>query len=70
MYCRYCGKKLVTEKTVEILPTEVTKEDLENAWVDSYGAKYSLDRKKLLKVPDRRRLLGVPSDLQVVFPRM
>ena len=31
--------------------TEVTREDLANAWVDEYGAKYSADRKRLLKGP-------------------
>ena len=31
--------------------TEVTEEDLEKAWTDEYGAKYSADRNRLLKVP-------------------
>ena len=31
--------------------TEVTEEDIENAWEDEYGAKYSTDKKRLLKVP-------------------
>ena len=35
----------------ENLSTEVTKEDLENAWVDEFGVKYSQDRKRLLRVP-------------------
>ena len=35
----------------ESLSTEVTEEDLENAWTDEYGTKYSADRKRLLKVP-------------------
>ena len=35
----------------EDLSTEVTKEDLENAWVDEFGVKYSQDRKRLLRVP-------------------
>ena len=39
------------EKQEEILSTKVTKEDLADAWVDEYGAKYSKDRKRLLKVP-------------------
>ena len=35
----------------ENLSTEVTEEDLANAWVDEYGVKYSSDRKRLLKAP-------------------
>ena len=35
----------------EILSTEVTKEDLANAWMDEYGVKYSKNRKRLLWVP-------------------
>ena len=36
---------------VEILSTEVTDEDLENAWTDEYGVEYSADRKRLLHAP-------------------
>ena len=35
----------------ETLTTEVTIEDLVNAWTDEYGAKYSEDRKRLLQAP-------------------
>ena len=35
----------------ENLSTEVTEDDLANAWVDEYGVKYSKDRKRLLKAP-------------------
>ena len=35
----------------ENLSLEVTKEDLENAWCDEFGAIYSRDRKRLLKCP-------------------
>lgn len=35
----------------EILSTEVTEEDLANAWTDEYGVKYSKDRMRLLKTP-------------------
>ena len=31
--------------------TEVTDDDLANAWTDEYGVKYSADRKKLLRAP-------------------
>ena len=36
----------------ENLSTEVTEEDLANAWTDEYGVKYSKDRKRLLKAPN------------------
>ena len=43
------------EKPVVVpLSTEVTKEDLAEAYTDEYGVKFS---------PDRKRLLSVPSDL-------
>lgn len=33
-----------------VYSTEVTEEDLANAWVDEFGVKYSADRKRLLKL--------------------
>ena len=33
------------------LLTEVTMEDLDNAWTDEFGVKYSLDKKRLLEIP-------------------
>ena len=36
----------------ENLSTEVTEEDLANAWTDEYGVMYSADRKRLLKASD------------------
>ena len=35
----------------ENLSTEVTEEDLANAWMDEYGVMYSADRKRLLNAP-------------------
>ena len=35
----------------ESLSTEVTEEDLANAWTDEYGAKYSMEGKRLLSFP-------------------
>ena len=34
------------------ISTEVTDEDIANAWVDADGVKYSIDRKRLLKAPN------------------
>lgn len=39
------------EQQEENLSTEVTDEDLENAWTDEYGVMYSTDRKRLLRAP-------------------
>ena len=45
------------QKLVEInLSTKVEDEDLANAWEDEYGAKYSPDRKRLLKFSSDREL--------------
>ena len=46
----YCLCK--REQQEENLPTTVTDEDLNNAWTDNYGAKYSRDWSTLLKGPD------------------
>lgn len=37
----------------ESLSTEVTEEDLANAWTDEYGAKYSKNGKRMLKGPQK-----------------
>jgi len=46
--------KLFERDENEILSTEVTDEDLVNAWTDEYGVKYSADRKRLLKALSHR----------------
>ena len=43
--------KLVEQDDDENLSTEVTEDDLANAWTDEFGVKYSKDRKRLLKAP-------------------
>ena len=40
------------EPEYENLSTEVTEEDLANAWTDEFGVMYSKDRKRLLKAPE------------------
>jgi hypothetical protein len=48
-------KDIIVEQDEDAnLSTEVTKEDLANAWVDNYGAKYSEDWKRLLKGPNTK----------------
>ena len=43
--------KLLEKNEDKNLSTEVTDDDFANAWTDEYGAKYSPDKKRLLKVP-------------------
>lgn len=49
------SKKPEIIEVEEELSTEVTNEDLANAVVDEFGAKYSKDGKRLLRVPDIER---------------
>lgn len=44
--------EIIEENELEQYSNEVNNEDLANAWIDEYGAKYSYDRKRLLKGPD------------------
>ena len=50
----------------ENLSTEVTKEDLANAWTDEYGVKYSTDRKRLLKAPSKIVHYSVKAGTKVI----
>ncbi len=47
---RIFNLKRPKEPDYENLSTEVTEEDLANAWMDEYGAQYSYDRRRLLHV--------------------
>ena len=40
-----------------IINVKVTKYDLSNAWVDRFGVKYSLDKKRLLEAPIENNIL-------------
>ena len=51
---------------VENLSTEVTEEDLANAWIDEYGVKYSADRKRLLEAPQNLRNYSVIIGTKVI----
>ncbi len=41
------------EPEIEIISTEVTEEDMKDAWTDEFGVKYSKDGKKLLRSTNR-----------------
>ena len=45
----------------ESFSTEVTEEDLANAWQDEYGVKYSQDRKRLLEIEYKTKLFHLSS---------
>ena len=50
----------------ENLSTEVTEEDLANAWIDEYGVKYSRDKKKLLKAPEKLKNYSIIKGTKVI----
>ena len=57
---------LVEQENPKELNTEVTEEDLANAWTDEYGVKYSADRKRLLKVPCHIRTYSIAKGTRVI----
>ena len=55
----FIGEKPILPQTIEDLPTKATEEELEEAFVDEWGVKYSKDGRKLLKAP--KKLDGIYS---------
>ena len=50
--CRlFIGEKPIPSQTIEDLSTEVTEDELNEAFIDEWGVKYSKDGRKLLKAP-------------------
>ena len=50
--CRlFIGEKPILSQTIEDLSTEITEDELKEAFVDEWGVKYSKDGRKLLKAP-------------------
>ena len=50
--CRlFIGEKTIPSQTIEDLSTEITEDELKEAFIDEWGVKYSKDGRKLLKVP-------------------
>ena len=47
----FVGEKLILPQTIEDLSTEVTEDELNEAFIDEWGVKYSKDGRKLLKAP-------------------
>ena len=54
--CRlFVGEKPIPSQTIEDLSTEITEDELIEAFIDERGVKYSKDGRKLLKVPQELR---------------
>ena len=49
----FIGEKPLLPQTIEDLSTEVTEDELNEAFIDEWGVKYSKDGRKLLKVPQK-----------------
>ena len=50
--CRlFIGEKPILSQTIEDLSTEITEDELKEAFIDEWGVKYSKDGRKLLKAP-------------------
>ena len=55
--CRlFIGEKPIPSQTNEDLSTEITEDELKEAFIDERGVKYSKDGRKLLKVPGKLSL--------------
>ena len=54
------------EPVIEVLSTEVTDQDLKEAYTDEYGVKFSPDRKRLLKAPRDLKSYVVPNTVTVI----
>ena len=59
-------KKIIFKIEQETLTTEVTDEDLKNAWVDEDGVMYSMDKKRLLKMPHSKKEYSINRKTRVI----
>ena len=54
--CRlFVGEKPILSQTIEDSSTEITEDELKEAFIDEWGVKYSKDGRKLLKAPKELR---------------
>ena len=54
--CRlFIGEKPILSQTIEDSSTEITEDELKEAFIDEWGVKYSKDGRKLLKAPEELR---------------
>ena len=66
--CRlFIGEKPIPSQTIEDLSTEITEDELKEAFVDEWGVKYSKDVRKLLKAPkELRRDYSVKEGIRII----
>ena len=66
--CRlFIGEKPILSQTIEDLSTEITEDELKEAFIDEWGVKYSKDVRKLLKAPkDLRRGYSVKEGTRII----
>ena len=57
---------LIEEEESEDISTEVTEDDLANAWTDEFGVKYSVDRKRLLRVNETLTSYSIKEGTKVI----
>ena len=51
----FIGEKPILPQIIEDLSTEITEDELKEAFIDEWGVKYSKDVRKLLKAPKELR---------------
>ena len=66
--CRlFIGEKPIPSQTIEDLSTEITEDELKEAFVDEWGVKYSKDVRNLLKAPkELRRDYSVKEGIRII----
>ena len=59
-------KRYLRKRDGEDLNTEVTKDDLANAWTDEFGVKYSADMRRLLKAANNLKDYSIKSGTIII----
>ena len=62
----FVGEKPILLQTIEDLSTEVTEDELNEAFIDEWGVKYSKDGKKMLKMPYLRGVYSVKEGTRII----
>ena len=57
---------IVEQEGSNVYTTEVTYDDIENAWTDEYGVKYSADKKRLLKASNDLKEYNIRKGTKVI----
>ena len=62
----FVGEKPILLQTIEDLSTEVTEDELNEAFIDEWGVKYSKDGRKMLKMPYLRGVYSVKEGTRII----